>query len=150
MGAAFRGSWSSGVTRHVVAGTWGGAFMMGRRGVVSSSSGTGGGAFFGVVGAELYAKSGGATPTVDAGVCVPDGIVDPPPTPPPTIGAKLCTSSVDPAASATPCWTRLAAVVMSLRSATWSAVSRPTTGTIPVRRTAAIAAVNCRAIVVTS
>ena len=116
--------------------------MIGRRGVVSSSSGTGGGAFLGVVGAELCAKSGGATPTVEAGVCAPDGIVDPPPTPPPTIRAKLCTSSVDPAASASPCWTRLAAVVMSLRSATWSAVSRPTTGAIPARRTAVMAAEN--------
>ena len=83
VGAAFRGNC---VTRHVVAGTWGGAFITGRRvGITASASlGTGGGTFLGVVGVELIAKSGGATPTVDAGVWAPDGIVDPPPTPPAT------------------------------------------------------------------
>ena len=134
-----------------MAGTWEGAFITGRRaGIAASASlGTGGGAFLGVV-VELMAKSGGATPTVDAGVWAPDGIVDPPPTPPATIGAKFCTTSAAAAASAAPSRTWLAAVVMSLRSATWSAVNRPTTGTMPVRRTAVIAATSCNATAVES
>lgn len=131
-GAAFRGRSCKGATRHAVEGTAGGAFLGGRRSSASSSTsvGTGGGAFLGVGGTEHIPRSGiafVATPAVDAGVWAPDGTVDPPPTPPPTIGAKL-----------------------SLRSANQVRRQQAHHGTMPVRRTAAIAATSCKATAVLS